>query len=307
MLFRITLSLILLLVSFRPGFAYDENESWNLSLNLGTHLPQITSLRTGLFKSPMLGQGTLAPENREEGENQTAKFNLPSPLNGRFNSAKSAIQFEWRNSSPVSMTFGFGTWEATAYGNSNVEFPIQGKLEESLYERKISMSYTEYHLGAKARAYQYKDFTLFGRFSFNEIFDIDYREDLTFSFHQGTEDAYQRILVLKAQTASLFSGVFGLVGEWKYNKTITFGTELGYLFAIQKVQLRNAELNHNFLTRDQVNLNTIMYPFAAPPGDVVYYLPEGSTEDQIEAGNVYKPIDLSFSGWQFLLSMNIYY
>lgn len=309
MLYHFTLALVIYVITSSLTWAYDEDESWNISLQIGTHMPQIATLRSGLLKSPMIGRGTLIPENREQGQTESVYFKFPSPLSGNFNAAKSMIQFEWRNESPVSMTFGFGTWEATAYGSANVDFPIQGNMEKSLYERSISMSYTEYNIGAKTRLYTQGDFILFGQFSFNEIFDIDYREDLRFSFHQATEDAYQRILVLEAQTASLFSGVMGIASEWKFSKTVTFGAKLNYLLAFQKIQLQNGKLNFNIQTQDQLNLNNILYPFATPnqQTSAVEYLPGDASADQIGQPGVHKPMNLSFSGWQFLLSMNIYY
>ena len=298
---------ILFLVWAQTSWAYDEDENWNMTILAGTHIPKISALRNGLLKSPMIGEGTLSPENTEEGEDVTSAFNLPSPLSGRFNAAKSGIRFQWNNASPVSMTFGFGTWEATAYGSTNVEFPIQGALERSLYEREISLSYTEYHIGAIAETYKKGNIKVYGKFSFDEIFDLDYREDLTFSFNQGTDEAYQRILVLEAQTASLFSSTVGIGSEWIYNKTISFGAELSYLFALKSVQLRGTTLNHNILLRDQIKLNELLFPFASTPEGALAYLPENITEEQIEAGDLHKPLNLSFSGWQFMLSMNIYY
>ena len=288
-------------------WAYDEDENWNISLLLGTHMPKIESLRNGLLLSPMIGSGTLSPENTEEGEDAVASFRFQSPLNGRFNAAKTSLLFRWNNASPVSMTFGFSTWEATAYGNSQVKFPIQGALENAQYEREISLSYTEYHIGATATAFKHKNFTIYGKFALNEIFDMDYREDLTFSFNQGTEDAYQRIIVLKAQTASLFSSTLGMGSEWALNKTISFGAELSYLLAFKSIKFQEGKLNYNILTRDQLNLNELLFPFAAPPGEGVSYLPENITQEQIDAGERHKPMNLSFSGWQFMLSMNIYY
>ena len=309
MLYQLTLSFLLFVLSSGLSWAYDEDENWNISLQIGTHMPQISTLRNGLLKSPMIGRGTLIPENREQGQTESVSFHFPSPLSGDFNSAKSMIQFEWRNESPVSMTFGFGTWEATAYGNTSVDFPIQGKMEKSLYERSVSMSYTEYNIGAKAKFYSRGDFNFFGQFYLNEIFDIDYREDLRFSFHQGTEDAYQRIVVLEAQTASLFTGVVGITSEWVFSKTVTFGARINYLLASQKVQLRNGKLNFNIQNQDQLNLNGILYPFATPNRQTgaIEYLPEDTSTEQLDSTGIHKPMNLSFSGWQFMLSMNIYY
>ena len=292
----------------RTALSYDEDEFWNMSILVGTHIPRITGLRNGMLQAPMIGEGVLSPENTEEGDDVNVPFHFRSPLSGKFNAAKSGIRFQWNNDSPVSMTFGFSTWEATAYGNTRVDFPIQGALENALYEREISLSYTEYHLGAIAELYKRDNNRIYGIFALNEIFDLDYREDLTFSFHEGTDEAFQRILVLEAQTASVFSSTFGIGSEWSYNKVVSFSAELSYLLGVKSARLKGTKLSHNVLMRDQINLNNLKYPFGSTPEGNLTYLPKDATEAQLESGSdAYRKLDLSFSGWQFMLSMNIFY
>ena len=293
------LLIVFLSVYSIQGQSAPEDEHWTVSIQFGAHAPNLQSLQK-LYQAPTIGIGTI--ENVDEiGNNVTEQFTIASPLTGSSAGGKTALTFLWNANASHSIIFGLGSWEATAFGVSTINIPIQGQLRELFYERRAKFSYTEFSAGWRYNFMQLGKFNFYSRLSFHEIFDLDYRDDTVFTFFEPNGDvSFRRIIVMEAQTGALLMGEAGVGVEWRLSKWFGLGIESTYLKAERSVQLRGMD------TRGIGTIESIQngLPYGNRSDGTVGYLAQPNAEDSDAR---YQPLNIDMSGLQILFSINIQY
>ncbi len=299
------LACVLLLGSSWVQAAQDDGK-WNISLLMGIHSPVMPALNKGLLQSPLIGNGQVIYDE-QTGDTERYDFRYDSRLPEKPSGPKSGFQLEWRANEYHSFLIGIGSWEKTALGVLNVEFPTQGRLNNVNYERRNKVSYTEYNLGWRYRFLHFGDFNIYSLLSINEIFDFDYREDLIFLYLRGSDQqGFRRIMVTQAQTAALLAGMAALGAEWRFSKAVSLSLEGGYLWGQQKLRPKAVQTLSDFSATDQVSFDGL--PFRELSDGTLGYLPNTVASDRIDGSEApYVPLKLDMSGWQFSLRINIFY
>ncbi len=281
------------------GRSAPEDEHWTASIQFGAHAPNLQSLQK-LYQAPTIGIGTIEDVD-EIGNNVTEKFTIVSPLTGSSAGAKTALTFLWNANASHSIIFGLGSWEATAFGVSTINIPIQGQLRELFYERRAKFSYTEFSAGWRYNFMQLGKFNFYSRLSLHEIFDLDYRDDTIFTFFEPSGDvSFRRIIVMEAQTGALLMGEAGVGVEWRLSKWFGLGIESAYLKAERSVQLRGIN------TKGVGTIESIQngLPYGSRSDGTIGYLAQPDAEGN---DSRYQPLNIDMSGLQILFSINIQY
>lgn len=284
---------------------YSDHGEWSFSLIVGGHSPKLTSLYNGLYQAPLLGEGELggnvdSNDNAVEGnENQEFRFENKLPVSST--GAKAGFETQWHANKKHTLLLGIGSWEKTSIGYQSGDLVARGAVNKVVFERRAKMSYSEYYIGWQYALFSTPGFRLYIRASFNEMFDIDYREDYIFDFISGSNLAtFRRIVVMEAQTAALFMGQLGVGAEKYFSKWFAIGVEAGYLKGERSVQLRDRKDKFDFAERDRLGFHNTYGDSGG--GNIGYLAAESDINNPI-----YKKMKLSFDGWQVLLRMNIYY
>ena len=291
----------LALISTAVQAETNEHGEWSFSLLFGGHAPSLEALNNGVLNAPIRGNGGLFTNEITETE-ERREFNFDNKLPMESYGGKAAFELQWHANSSHSLILGVASWEENTVANMIGEIPTQGVMNTVDFERRAKLSYAEYSIGWRYAFLKRKKYNLYLRTSFHEVFDIDYREEFIFSYLSGSDLAgFSRIQILEAQTASLFMGNFSLGGEWFFLKWLAVGFEAGYLFGERSVQLRDATLKTDFIARDNIDFTAL--PYAVLDDGTLGHVSASSDADS----PTYERMKISFSGWQLLLRMNIYY
>jgi len=280
-------------------FAAPEDEHWTASIQIGAHSADLQSFRN-LYQAPTKGEGTIENVD-DEGNNVNEGFTISSPLSGSSVGAKTTLAFLWNANERHSIIFGLGSWEATAFGVSTVNIPIQGRLRELFYERRAKFSYTEFSTGWRYKFMELGKFDFYSRLAFHEIFDLDFRDDTIFTFFDDNGDvSFRRIIVMEAQTGALLMGEAGIGVEWRLSKWFGLSVEGAYLRAERRVQLKDMD------TKGIGTIESIQdgLPYGIRSDRTLGYLANPDAED---IDDKYKPVNIDMSGMQVLFSINIRY
>jgi len=222
-------------------------------------------------------------------------------LTGSSVGAKTSLTFLWSANERHSIIFGFGSWEATAFGVSTINIPIQGKLKQLFYERRAKFSYTEFSTGWRYNIYNSNKYRVYSRLAVHEMFDLDFRDDSIFTFFDRDGNVeFRRIVVMEAQTGALMTGEFGFGGEWRLSKWFSLGAEVAYLLAERPVQLRDLDVK-GVGTIDSIQGGL---PYGARSDRTVGYLVDFGGES---VDDRYERLDIDMSGVQVMFSINVRY
>jgi len=290
---------VILLSCGTANAQYTDHGEWSFSVLFGAHSPKLTALNNSVFKAPISGEGGIIIDEVTEEEAEKREFNFNEGLPTNSYGGKAAFELQWHANASHSLIFGVGSWEKDAVSQSTGEIPTQGELYTIDFERRAKISYAEYSLGWRYTFLKKKNFLMYTRSSFHEVFDIDYREDFVFTYPpRGVDAGFRRIRVIEAQTASLFVGQVAVGGEWFFLKWLALGMEAGYMLGESSVQLRDVNLLTDFLPRDNIGFSD--------SGSIAYYNDHDGLEEtapRLEA----KKMKINFSGWQVMFRVNIYY
>jgi hypothetical protein len=300
----LTLYLLLLLVfaSSKAVCAEDpEIKEWSFSVVFGLHQPSLKSLNENLFKTPIVGVGTVILNSVTEEETEDIPFEFDNFLPPMTYGGKAAFELQWHPNLRHTLLFGMGSWENISVARQFVDIPSRTSVNTADFKRTATLSYTEYSLGWDFAFWKRPRYSFYIRSSIHQVFDIDYREDFVFSYLSGSGlVGFERIQKLEAQTASLFMGQLALGAEVFFHKWLSLGIEAGYLKGERNVQLHAADVKTDFISRDNVEF-TLPYGLLSD-GNLGYLSPDSTQEDP-----KYERLKLDFSGWQVVMRLNVFY
>ena len=291
------LSLIFFVAPVNDAAAEEENEfKWSFGPTFGVHFPSLEILNEGEFKSPILtGVSPLYDDPEEEGVD--TNFIIRNPLPRLGIGFTYGFEFQWYISEKHTFLVGGTSWEKMSEATTQVIFPFQGLLrEDTISQRRGKLSYTQVYLGwnynflSKPRKYR-----LYTKFSLHEVFDVDYKEDLVFTFTDEFGETFKRIIIIESEASGAFMTHFGLGGEFFLLKWLSIGLESGF-FVGSIVNLKLDSIKNDFLFTDADIRN---FPTSTDVSNNVIYRSEDDTS--------WEPFKLGFDGWVALFRIKIYF
>lgn len=289
---------LVLLVS--PSYAALGDQRFSISVALGVHRPALEDLNQGEFKSPLSGLATMVDFETDETSQQQIYF--PNTLPELGFGGNAALELQWTLSEKYVFIFGASTWEG---GSSSIRagaLAIQGVDSDVINVRSASLTYNEYYFGLRVNVISLpRRYKVFYRFTLNEIFDIDYRENLQFFYQNGPAEGVNKSIILETQATGVLALQLGIGGEYFLNKWLSIGVDASYLMGLKRAHLQEArEPRKNFLFSD--NLSLWLPQRISPETGNLEYLSEEAANS-----NDYKPIKLNFDGWKIMIRMAAHY
>lgn len=272
----------------------DDEPKWGISPFVGLYQPSLKGLNKGLFKAPFEGTAQFVDP---ETANQEGTFVLEMPLPELQASPMAGLEIKWRFNERNQLLFGVGTWQSSASISGVTTLPIQGALENISAQRKANLSFTEFYLGWRHELIQVPGkYRIYLAGTLHQMYDLDYREDLTTVFLSGDARTFRKTSVTMAQAtgAVLLQGTAG--GEWFITDYMSLGVEAAWGFGLRKMDLTRAQLTTDFLFTDNI---IIRYP--GQPGA------DGLMDFKNRPGGEYEDLKLDFSGWKTAIKATIYF
>lgn len=290
--FQINLSIFVVLL-FGLGPASAQEWHWSVSPLLGIYSPKLTDLNTKEFRAPLPGTGGVIVDG-EGSFNYDFKINNPLPEIEFATEAGLEVQLEIDDQ--LRLLLGFGSWEGGSTSIINTEMPFQGEVSKLVFERSARISTTQYFIGLRKNIVFKNKSRLYFRGTLNEIMDVDYYEDLTFSFVSGQASGFKRVVNMESQSTGILMLQLGIGGEYFINDWLSMGFDTGYMKSVDDSTLGNAQSRDDFQLGDSVDLSL---PARIGPDGRLWYL-DGS-------GTTYKKMYLDFDGWRALFRINFYF
>jgi len=266
---------------------------------LGLHKPAIDDLNKGELLSPISGTATIVDFETDLTTTQRVYFDNPlPPMNLGVNAG---LELQWRLDDKWHLIFGGGTWESSSRSIREGPFAIQGAETWVENVRAVKLSYTEFFLGLRrdviTRSAGHK---LYYRVTLNEIFDIDFQENLLFRYQEEPAEGVNKTILMNSQATGVLALQPGFGWEYFLNKWISLGVDATYLVGLKRANLQeNGAPKRDFLFSD--NLSLWLPQRIGPEGNLEYL------DKDAEHSNDYKPIKLNFDGWKILLRLSIHY
>lgn len=173
--------IVVLLILSPPVFS--EESKFSVSAYLGLYQPDLSDLNQHEFQSPISGRADVIVGAGEASENI---INFGNPLPEFGPGVNGGLEFSWKLNNKYDLIVGGGTWEATSRALAEGDFFLQGQPATVVNERTAKLSYNEFYFGFRHNLIRSpKKFKGYYRLTLNEVFDIDYREDLIFLYTSG--------------------------------------------------------------------------------------------------------------------------
>ncbi len=265
---------------------------------MGVHRPALEDINDKQFKSPLAGFATVFSDAEE---NNVVRLNFKNPLPELELGVNAGLEFQWPLSGDYIFLFGGGTWEASSRAITKGGFYVQGEAADVINERVAKISYNEFYFGLrKDIAGKNKKYKAYYRLTLNEIFDIDYREDLVFLYTSGKADGVKKTMILQSQATGLLAIQPGLGFEYRPREWMSFAVDASYLIGFKRVTLRDGTSDVNFLPTD----NLVLWLPQRLNNDTgqIEYLHQNPTES-----DDYTVMRLSFDGWKLLFKVNLFF
>ncbi|MBI3773685.1 MAG: hypothetical protein HY272_13430 [Gammaproteobacteria bacterium] len=276
-----------------------EERTFSVGMYLGVHRPALEELNQYEFQSPVAGTATLT--NAATGGNDSVSLYFPNPLPELGLGTNAGLEFQWQLDRKNSVIFGGSTWEASSRATIDGLFSLQGELAEVHMKRAAKMSYNEFYAGVRRYVIdEPKRYKVYYRLTLNEIYDIDYREDLSFTYLTGLAKGVTKNIVLMSQATGLLALQPGIGGDYFFRDWMSVGIEASYLIGLRAVQLREGALKQDFLITDNLDL-FLPYKINTNYGYAEYLRNPPKSRDD------YDRLDLSFDGWKILARLNLYF
>lgn len=274
---------------------------WSVSPILGVHMPDLGLINDKVLGSRLPITGELLFQDGD-GPRQV-RYPVDSPLPKIRSGTEAGLEFQMEVSEKDYLVIGLSSWEGVSSALVKTTLPFQGRLIDTVYERRANMSYLQYYLGWRRDLFvKHKKYKIYSRLMLNEVFDIDFRESFVFEFVDGSDpdSTFKRITKLETQATGHMMLQPAVGGEIFMRDWLSLGFDVGYAFGLNKFQLGNALVSDDFLPQDTVR---IQYPTgeANDGSQTLGYL----SDDEDEAS--YKRMDLDMNGWRALFKVNIYY
>jgi len=273
---------------------------WSVSPILGMHMPDLGLINDKVLGSRLPITGELQFQDAE-GTRQV-RYPVDSALPQIHSGTEAGLEFQMEVSEKDYLVLGLSSWEGGSSALVKTTLPFQGKLIDTVYERRANMSYLQYYLGWRRDLFvKHKKYKIYSRLMLNEVFDIDFRESFVFEFVDGADPntTFKRITKLETQATGHMMLQPAVGGEIFMRDWLSLGFDVGYAFGLNKFQLGSARVNNDFQPQDTV---TIHYPTGeADDGSrTLGYL---SDDDDTR----YEKMELDMNGWRALFKVNIYY
>ncbi len=293
------LLLLLLLVSMvsLPAMAASD-KSLGVGIYLGVHRPALEDLNDHEFKSSIGGFATLFAGS---GNNLQIPLNYQNPLPALEMGANGGLEFQWRLNDDYAFLFGGGNWEATSRAVAAGGLYVQGDPADVISERVAKLSYNEFYFGLKRNVVDIDSkYKLYYQLTLNEVFDIDFREDMVFLFTAGKAAGVKKTIILQSQATGLLMLQPGFGMDYFFDDWLSVGVETSYVIGLKRPTLRDGTSGTNFLPTDNL---TFWLPqrVDAASGNLGYLRQDFKTIED------YSTIRLNFDGWKLLFKMNIYF
>lgn len=276
-----------------------EEKTFSVGLYLGVHHPSLEELNQGEFQSPVAGTATIT--NSVGGGNSSLNLYFPNPLPELGYGTNAGLEFQWLLDRKNSIIFGVSTWEAASRATVDGQFALQGEVTEVHMKRVADISYNEFYAGVRRNVIdEPKKYKVYYRLTLNELYDIDYREDLSFTYLSGLATGVTKSIVLMSQATGLLALQPGLGFEYFFRDWMSVGVEASYLLGLRAIQLREGSLKQDFLITDNLSL-MLPYRMNSENGYAEYLNARPQNKDD------YDRLDLSFDGWKILARLNLYF
>lgn len=290
---------VVMVCQSRAAYADSDQKNWSVSPILGVHSPTMTLLNEGEFRSPLPGRGRIIFQ--DSGENTDYDFLIDNRLPSIEYGTEAGIEIRMLLDPKYSLILGASGWEGVSTSAVQTEIPFQGSLTSAGYERSASISYFQYYLGVqRILAQKPRKYDIYGRFTLNEVLDIDYKENMVFAFQGSGGDTFKRIIEMESQATGLLMLNFGVGGEYFLRSWISLGVDLGYTLSADEVSLGNATLKTDIQEEDNLNFRT---PVQLDAENEVTYLVDATSFDDAS----YRKLKLGFDGWRALFKVNFYF
>ena len=271
-----------------------------VGLYMGIHRPALEDLNDEEFKSPIAGFATVFSDVVE---NKVVTLNFKNPLPELELGVNAGLEFQWPLSNDYIFLFGGGTWEASSRAITKGGFYVQGEAANVISERVAKISYNEFYFGLRKNiAGKSKKYKAYYRLTLNEVFDIDYREDLVFLYTSGKADGVKKTIIMQSQATGLLAIQPGFGVEYRPREWLSFAVDASYLIGFKRATLRDGTSNTNFLQTDNLVL-WLPQRLNNSTGEVEYL---GQNPEPPEADN-YTVARLSFDGWKLLFKINLFF
>lgn len=278
--------------------ALSEQGSLSVGVYLGLHDPALEDLNHREFKSPIAGTAEVILGT---GTNDSSAVLFPNPLPEFTPGANGGLEFMWELNDRYDFIVGGGTWEVSSRALAQGGLFLQGQPADVFNERTAKLSYNEFYFGLRYNLiHSPKKVKAYYRLTLNEVFDIDYREDLIFLFTSGDAAGVKKSIILQSQATGLLMLQPGIGMEYAFNDLISVGVEASYLFGFRRITLRDGKSSVDFLSTD--NLSLWLPQRVDPQSGDLQYLARQPADDED-----YSKIRLSFDGWKVLFKVNIHF
>lgn len=290
--------LLLLLASLFGTQAWAAGETLGVGIYLGVHQPALEDLNDAEFKSVIGGFGTIFTDS---GNNETKTLNFKNPLPDLELGVNGGLEFQWLLNEDYSFIFGGGTWEATSRAVAAGGFYVQGAAADVINERVAKLSYNEFYFGLKRNIVDINNkYKLYYRLTLNEVFDIDFREDMVFLYTAGKATGVKKTIILQSQATGLLMLQPGFGTDYFFRDWFSVGIDASYVIGLKRPTLRDGTSGTNFLPTDNLTF-WLPQKVGAASGNLEYL------NHDFKKIEDYSTIRLNFDGWKLLFKMNIYF
>jgi len=278
--------------------AQDKDKHWSVSPLLGVSSPKLKLLNDGEFKSPIAGRGTIVFQEDVSSENFI--YNIENDLPSIDYGTDAGLEFQLHLNNQDAFVMGISNWEGVSTSVVISEIPFQGVLSKVAVERSGNISAMQYYLGWKRNIIQKpKKYNLYSKFTLNEIFDVDYKENLVFGFQTGPAETFKRLIVMQTQATGIMTFQLGVGMEYFLRDWLSFGFDSSYVIGLNEFQLSNGKITSDFQPDDNV--------FPILPTQLLDNKLRYLTDVSASGAPTYEQMKLTFDGWQLLFRFNIYY
>jgi hypothetical protein len=278
--------------------AQDKEKRWSVSPLLGISSPKLELLNEGEFKSPIAGRGTVVFP--EDVTSETFVYEIQNDLPKIDYGTDVGIEFQLALTKKDSFVMGISNWEGSATSVVTSEIPFQGVLSEVTLDRSGTVSAMQYYLGWKRNVIQKpKKYNIYTKLTLNEVFDVDYKEDLVYGFQTGPAETFKRLIVMETQSTGILMFQLGLGMEYFLRDWLSFGFDSSYAVGFNEFELSNGKITSDFQPDDNV--------FPILPTQLLDNKLRYLTDVSPSGAPTYEQMKLSLDGWQLLFRFNIYY
>ncbi len=289
-------SLLLLMMGSKAAIS---EVRWSVSPVLGVHSPNLGDINDKVFGARLPVAGELLFQDAEGA--RPVKLDVINALPKIKYGTEAGLEFRMELDQRSYFVIGLSGWEATSRSLVRTTVPFQGRLTDTLYARRASISYLQYYLGwRRDLVKKHKKYNIYTRILLHEVFDIDFRESFVFEFTDAADGVtnFKRITRAESQATGYIMLQPAVGGELFLRDWLSLAADFGYTYGLNKFELGNVNFDSDFQGQDSLS---IQYPTGNPPGSNK----RGYLSD--EDGGGYNKMELGFNGWRALFKINVYY